>query len=91
MASRPTLCDDPATIDADWMQRALAAGGAYDGPAIRNVVVEDLGSATNAFGRLLRCHLTVARRPRRGSRHRHRQAADREPQGVPVREVDVDA
>jgi aminoglycoside/choline kinase family phosphotransferase len=59
MASRPTLCDDPATIDADWMQRALAAGGAYDGPAIRNVVVEDLGSATNAFGRLLRCHLTV--------------------------------
>ena len=60
MASRPTLCDDPATIDADWMQRALAAGGAYDGPAIRNVVVEDLGSATNAFGRLLRCHLTTA-------------------------------
>ena len=60
MASRPTLCDDPATIDADWMQRALAAGGAYDGPAIRNIVVEDLGSATNAFGRLLRCHLTTA-------------------------------
>lgn len=59
MTSRPALCDDPATIDADWMQRALAAGGAYDGPAIRDVVVEDLGSATNAFGRLLRCHLTT--------------------------------
>ena len=59
MTNRPTLLDDPATIDADWMQRALAAGGASDGPAIRDVVVEDLGSATNAFGRLLRCHLTT--------------------------------
>ena len=59
MTSRPTLCDDPAAIDADWMQRALAAGGASACPAIGDVVVEDLGSATNAFGRLLRCHLTV--------------------------------
>ena len=60
MPSRPALCDDPATIDADWMQRALAAGGASDHPAIRDVVVEDLGAASNAFGRLLRCHLTAA-------------------------------
>ena len=59
MPSRPALCDDPATIDADWMQRALAAGGASDYPAIRDVVVEDLGAASNAFGRLLRCHLTA--------------------------------
>ena len=59
MTSRPALCDDPAAIDAEWMQRALAAGGASDSPAIRDVVVEDLGSATNAFGRLLRCHLTT--------------------------------
>ena len=41
------------------MQRALAAGGASDYPAIRDVVVEDLGAASNAFGRLLRCHLTA--------------------------------
>ena len=60
MPSRPALCDDPATIDAEWMQRALAAGGASDYPAIRDVVVEDLGAASNAFGRLLRCHLTAA-------------------------------
>ena len=59
MTSRPALCDDPAAIDADWMQRALAAGGASDAPVIKDVVVEDLGSATNAFGRLLRCHLTT--------------------------------
>ena len=60
MTTRPALCDEPSAIDADWMQRALAAGGAADYPAIRDVVVEDLGSATNAFGRLLRCHLTTA-------------------------------
>ena len=59
MTSRPAICDDPAAIDADWMQRALAAGRASASPAIRDVVVEDLGSATNAFGRLLRCHLTT--------------------------------
>ena len=59
MTSRPAPCDDPAALDADWMQRALVAGGVADCPAIRDVVVEDLGSATNAFGRLLRCHLTT--------------------------------
>ena len=59
MPSCPALCDDPAVIDADWMQRALASGGASDHPAIRDVVVEDLGAASNAFGRLLRCHLTA--------------------------------
>ena len=51
MPSRPTLWDDPATIDAEWMQRALAAGGVSDVPAIGDVVVEDLGAASNAFGR----------------------------------------
>ena len=59
MTGRPDLCDDPAAFDAEWMQRALAASGASDSPAIRDIVVEDLGSATNAFGRLLRCHLTT--------------------------------
>ena len=59
MTSRPALCADPGAIDADWMQRALAAGGACDCPPIRDIVVEDLGSATNAFGTLLRCHLTT--------------------------------
>ena len=59
MTRRPVLCHDADAITADWMQEALAAGGAPDFPAIREVAVEDLGSATNAFGRLLRCHLTT--------------------------------
>ena len=56
---RPPLPDGPAAIDADWMRQALAAGGASGGPPPGDVVVEDLGAATNAFGRLLRCHLTT--------------------------------
>ena len=59
MTGRPALCHDADAITAGWMQQALAAGGAPGLPAIRDVAVEDLGSATNAFGRLLRCHLTT--------------------------------
>ena len=58
MAPRPALCDGADEITADWMQQALAAGGAAGSPTIRDLAVEDLGSATNAFGRLLRCRLT---------------------------------
>ncbi len=59
MTSRPALCRDADAITAEWMQHALAAGGAPGLPVIRDVAVEDLGSATNAFGRLLRCRLTT--------------------------------
>ena len=59
MVGRPPICDGPDAIDADWMRRALAAGGTPGAAAITDVAVEDLGSATNAFGRLLRCHLTA--------------------------------
>lgn len=59
MTRRPALCRDAAAITADWMQQALAAGGAPGLPVIRDVAVEDLGSATHAFGRLLRCRLTT--------------------------------
>ncbi len=59
MATRPVLCDGADQITADWMRQALAAGGAAGSPAVRDLVVDDLGSATNAFGRLLRCHLTA--------------------------------
>lgn len=60
MTRRPALCRDADAITAEWMQQALAAGGAPGLPVIRDVAVEDLGSATNAFGRLLRCRLTTA-------------------------------
>ena len=59
MTRRPALCRDADAITAEWMQQALTAGGAPGFPVIRDVAVEDLGSATNAFGRLLRCHLTT--------------------------------
>ncbi len=59
MAIRPALCDGADEITADWMEQALAAGGAAGAPSIGALAVEDLGSATNAFGRLLRCRLTT--------------------------------
>ncbi len=59
MATRPALCESADEITAEWMRQALAAGGASGLPTIRDVSVEDLGSATNAFGRLLRCRLTT--------------------------------
>ena len=39
------------------MRRALAAGAAGAVPALANLVVENLGSTTNAFGQILRCRL----------------------------------
>ena len=59
MVTRPALYEGADEITADWMQQVLAAGGAAGSPTIRDVAVEDLGSATNAFGRLLRCRLTT--------------------------------
>lgn len=59
MATRPALCERADEITAEWMRQALAAGGAPGLPTIRDLSVEDLGSATNAFGTLLRCHLTT--------------------------------
>ena len=58
MTTRPAMPDDPDAITTHWMRQALAAGAAFDAQAIRDVAVENLG-ATNAFGRIVRCHLTV--------------------------------
>ncbi len=63
MATRPPLCHGADEITADWMRQALSAGGASGFPTIGGLSVEDLGSATNAFGTLLRCHLTTAGGP----------------------------
>ena len=59
MAARPALPGAADEIDAEWMRQALAAGGASGFPIVSDLSIEDLGSATNAFGTLLRCHLTT--------------------------------
>ena len=55
--------DIPASgkaITADWMQRALRAGGAPDVPAIRDVVVEDIGSDMGLMAEIVRCRLVCS-------------------------------
>ena len=57
MTDYPGLCDSANAITADWMRQALTAGGLCNASGIEDVVVNSLGSETNAFGNLARCHL----------------------------------
>ena len=57
MTGQSLICRDAAGVTADWMRRALRAGGVTDAPELKEIVVDNLGAATNAFGSLLRCHL----------------------------------
>ena len=46
-----------SALTADWMQQALAAGGARDLPAITAIEVEDIGDGTGALSEILRCRI----------------------------------
>ena len=59
MISRSLLCDGAEAVTAEWMQQALTAGAALGSPQIEAIAVDNLGAATNAFGTLLRCCLTL--------------------------------
>ncbi|MCY4482521.1 MAG: phosphotransferase [Spirochaetaceae bacterium] len=59
MTGHSLTCRDADGITVDWMRRALRAGGVSDPSEVKEVVVENLGAATNAFGSLLRCHLVA--------------------------------
>ena len=60
MTEQAAIPHDVTGITAEWMQRALVSGAPDSAsPAVRDVVVERLGSATNAFGNLARCHLAT--------------------------------
>lgn len=58
MADKPEIPESGKAVDADWLQRALAAGGASDLPAIRDAAVEDIGAGLGLMGEILRCRLT---------------------------------
>ena len=59
MTARSLLCGGSEAVTAEWMQMALTAGAAFGSPQIEAIAVDNLGAATNAFGTLLRCRLTV--------------------------------
>ena len=52
----PEHADD---VTAEWMQQALAAGGASDIPEMDALEVERLSDVTNALGNLFRCRLVA--------------------------------
>ncbi len=58
MTTQPTIPDGANSITAEWMQQALNSDTESESANIRDIVVEPLGSATNALGNLVRCHLT---------------------------------
>ena len=49
------LIRDAGEITAEWMRRALVAGGMSSDPEIAEVEVEPLSDVTNALGNLYRC------------------------------------
>ena len=57
MAQEPALPQSGEAITADWIQRALAAGGASGLPAIRDMAVDNIGAGAGLLGEILRCRL----------------------------------
>ena len=58
MAANPEIPAGGKAVDARWLQQALAAGGAPDLPAIRDVAVKDIGEGVGLLAEILRCGIT---------------------------------
>ena len=54
----PAIPESAAAVTVDWIQQALAAGGALDIPTLEDVVVEPIGTGLGLLADILRCHLT---------------------------------
>ena len=55
--SSPEIPTGGDAITAEWLRRALIAGGASDAAAIKEVIVEDIGAGVGLLGEILRCRL----------------------------------
>lgn len=53
----PGIPENRDAITADWMRRALAAGGSLNTPRIDDVVVSDIGAGAGVLAETLRCRL----------------------------------
>ena len=60
MTKKPALPGNAEAITADWLQQALAAGGAAGLPAIRELAVDTIGAGAGLLGEILRCRLDWA-------------------------------
>ena len=63
MSDRPGIPKGEEAVTTDWMQRALAAGGTCDVPALKGMAVQQIGTRSGFVGTLLRCHLTYRAGP----------------------------
>ncbi|MCY3669912.1 MAG: hypothetical protein OXH14_02405 [Alphaproteobacteria bacterium] len=61
MAANPEIPAGGKAVDARWLQQALAAAGAPDLPAIRDVAVEEIGGGFGLLGEILRCRIAWER------------------------------
>ena len=53
----PGIPENRDAITADWMRRALVAGGSPDTPRIDDIVVSDIGAGVGLLAEILRCRL----------------------------------
>ena len=60
MESPPAIPAGAERITASWIQRALAAGGVVDVPAIRSIAIEPVGVGIGHVGESVRCRLSYA-------------------------------
>ena len=56
--TNPPIPERGSALTAEWMQQALAAGGASSWPAIGDMLVEDIGTGSGALGEILRCTMS---------------------------------
>ena len=57
MVANPEIPASGKAVDARWLRQALAAAGAPDLPAIRDVEVEDIGEGVGLLAEILRCRI----------------------------------
>ncbi len=58
MAAKPAIPGNESDVTPEWIQQALAAGGAPDLPPVTAVAVANIGAGVGMVGIILRCHLT---------------------------------
>ncbi len=55
--TRPEIPASSGAVTADWMERALHAGGMSEVPALQGVLVDRIGGGVGLVGEILRCRL----------------------------------
>lgn len=60
ITAKPEIPEGEWAVNADWMRRALLAGGMVDASTVVSIAVEIIGADSGTLGILLRCCLNVS-------------------------------